>query len=550
MVPARPSGSFKFRKNSTIGAAAAENDRHFLENCYIDTGDLDVLTDQTIAKCIVVGRTGSGKTALLLRLKETQPNVIEFSPFNLTVEFVSNSQVIRLFTEAGVNMDPFYKLLWRHVFTVELIKKIHGITDRRSQGVFFDLMKKTWSDEKKEQYDFLLKHGDSFWKEADERVKETTKKTETELKAALGGILGSAIDIGASRRWTDEQKAEIRAQGQEVVSRTKLKDLNRMFDLIKMELAEAAKYTYFIVIDDLDQQWADDSIRYKLIYALIETMQEFHHKVKNVKIAICLRTDLIERIIKQIKGAGYQEEKIRSLFLDLTWTGDQLTEMLDARINQLVRDSYTLATITHRELLPKLSRKVNDNAALEYMIERTLMRPRDLITFFNFCIGYAVGRPDITKTMLLGAEGDYSKDRRRSLEQEWKADYPDLKEFIDLFKKRPPQFRLGELTKDDLDDFVVKYTTQRTHPEGGLGHLAYQYYNEVIGDSVFRISMVSILYSIGFLGIKTDSYTSMQYVGLGQGSLDKEDISDDSLCAVHKMYWRSLGIHDRGGDRR
>lgn len=73
MVAAKPSGSFTFRKNSTLGAAAAEDDHHFLEKCYIDTGDLGVLTDLTNPKRIVIGRIGSGKPALLTKLKETQP---------------------------------------------------------------------------------------------------------------------------------------------------------------------------------------------------------------------------------------------------------------------------------------------------------------------------------------------------------------------------------------------------------------------------------------------------------------------------------------------
>jgi hypothetical protein len=40
MGAVKPSGVLRFRKNSTIGAAAAEDDHHFLEKCYVDTGDL------------------------------------------------------------------------------------------------------------------------------------------------------------------------------------------------------------------------------------------------------------------------------------------------------------------------------------------------------------------------------------------------------------------------------------------------------------------------------------------------------------------------------
>ena len=79
--------------------------------------------------------------------------------------------------------------------------------------------------------------------------------------------------------------------------------------------------------------------------------------MKNVKIVLCLRTDLIQRVMKQIRGAGYQEEKVRSVFLDLEWTDKQLTDLLDARINQLVKDSYTLAQVSHRDLLPSMGKR-------------------------------------------------------------------------------------------------------------------------------------------------------------------------------------------------
>jgi broad-specificity NMP kinase len=541
MVAARPSGSFKFRKNSNVGAAAAEDDLYYLERCFVDTGDIGVLEDPNNPKRIVIGRTGSGKTALLTKLKETQQNVIEISPFNLAVEYISNSQVIRFYNEAGVNLDPFFKLLWRHIFTVELIRKIHNITDEQSQSLFLKMKKSTWPDRKRRQYEFLLQHGHSFWKETDERVKEATKKTEEELKAALkhGPFLG--LDLSASSKLTEEQKYEIRSLGQAIISKVKLKDLNEMFELLRAELDEDSGNPYFIVIDELDEAWADDSIRYNLIHALIETIRDFQ-KVRNVKIVICLRTDLIERVTKQIKGAGYQEEKIKSLFLYLTWTDAQLAALLDSRINQLVRDSFTTATVTHKDLMPNMGRR---ETSLDYILERTLRRPRDVITFFNFCIIRAVDRPVITKQIILDAEGEYSVDRRKSLEQEWRADYPDLHEFIDLFKKRPAQFRLSDIDVDDLTQFTLGLTKRHPSPNGPLGELAFQYYTNEIGEGAFRAALASIMYSIGFLGIKTESYTGMQFVSPETGNLTPSEINDDCLCSVHKMYWRAVGIHDR-----
>jgi hypothetical protein len=406
------------------------------------------------------------------------------------------------------------------------------------------MRKNTWPARKRRQYEFLLQHGESFWKETDERVKEATKKTEKELKASLKNLPLSGLDLSASSKLTEEQKYEIRSLGQEIVSKVKLKDLNEMFELLRAELVEQAGSPYFIVIDELDEAWADDSIRYNLIHALIETIRDFQ-KVRNVKIVICLRTDLIERVMKQIKGAGYQEEKIKSLFLYLTWRDVQLADLLDRRINQLVRDSFTTAIITHKDLMPNMGRK---ETALEYVLERTLRRPRDVITFFNFCISRAVDRPDITKQILLDAEGDYSVDRMKSLEQEWRADYPDLHEFIDLFKKRPAHFRLSEIDLDVLTPFTLGYTTSHSKPDGTLGNLTFKYFNNVITAEDFRAAIASVMYLIGFLGIKTESYTGTRFVGPETGNLAPSEINDACLCSVHKMYWRALGIHARRTD--
>jgi Flp pilus assembly CpaF family ATPase len=74
---------FSFRKNDTIGAESAELDHSYLEDCYYDRGDLDVIRDCSNSSCIIVGRTGSGKTALILKLQENEEHIISIEPENL-----------------------------------------------------------------------------------------------------------------------------------------------------------------------------------------------------------------------------------------------------------------------------------------------------------------------------------------------------------------------------------------------------------------------------------------------------------------------------------
>lgn len=386
----------------------------------------------------------------------------------------------------------------------------------------------------------LLQHAGSFWKETDERIKEATYRTENELQASIKGVFPNvSLGIGATKTLTHEQKVEVRERGQEVVKKVKIRDLNEMFDLLKEELRDDAQKRYYIIIDGLDESWADDQIRYQLIKALIDTVREFQ-KVRSVKIIACLRTDLIERVFRQTRSAGYQEEKMKSLYLKLTWARSELVELLDKRIDQLAKDSYTTVKLTHKDLLP--APRKGHQGAIEYILDRTFYRPRDIISFFNACIQQAVGNPRITQQMLFDAEGEYSRDRLRSLADEWQSDFPYLVDFAGIFKRRTPQFRLGAVTKDDLDHFCLDFMVKHPDAEGPLVEAASSYFNDVFDEATFRQLLAATFYRTGLLGIKTEGFASLHWADDETRSVSSSEIHDDCVCAVHKTYWRALGI--------
>ena len=87
--------SFKFKKHDHIGALAAEQDAQFLQSCFVDTGAYELAQSGDDTRVIVVGRTGTGKSAILrmLELRHAQ-QVIRIQPENLALTYVSNSTVL------------------------------------------------------------------------------------------------------------------------------------------------------------------------------------------------------------------------------------------------------------------------------------------------------------------------------------------------------------------------------------------------------------------------------------------------------------------------
>jgi hypothetical protein len=71
---------FRFRRHESIGAEGAEQDGDYLDDCYYDIGDLGVLRDAANPQCLIVGRTGAGKSALLQKLADAEAHVSPLAP--------------------------------------------------------------------------------------------------------------------------------------------------------------------------------------------------------------------------------------------------------------------------------------------------------------------------------------------------------------------------------------------------------------------------------------------------------------------------------------
>lgn len=531
---------FRFKRHARIGEAGAELDDEFLFQSFVDVGDYEEIRDVKAPKRIIVGRTGSGKTALLRYLAHREEHVVELEPDQLSLNFISNNDVIRFFEELGVKLDPFYSLLWKHMLAVELIKRKYMlVTEEKTSNWLMSVMD---SLRKKDQtkaraLTYLKNWGDKFWIETEYRVKELTTKLASELNAELGGKGGGiSATIGAKGSLTEEQKKEIVHRGQKVVNDVQLKELADVIRFLNEDVFTDDQKPYYVTIDKLDEDWVDDTLRFKLIRSLIEAVKNFQ-RVQNVKIVVALRYDLLRRVFSATADAGFQEEKYEPLILRLRWNRGQIEKLLDRRVSALVRQQYTVRPVRLKEIFPE---RVGRTFFLDYLMQRTAMRPRDAILFVNACLGLSEQASQVRVQSIYEAEREYSSGRIKALVYEWKNLFPTLEIGLRLIEKTPIEFKIASLDKA-LVDQVIEGLAGIQEPRDPSCEAAVSYMNSANASKHGVIATVFRTYfDVGLVGLRFEGGGGTIWSIDNGAAPSPSQIKPSTKVQIHPMFYQAL----------
>jgi len=290
-----------------------------------------------------------------------------------------------------------------------------------------------------------------------------------------------------------------------------MQKLARIIDLLNEDIFTNKMKKTVLLIDDLDRQWADERIRIKLIEALINALPKFR-KIENVKILVAMRDDLLDVVLEQANTSGFQRDKFQDSHRRISWKAIELQELVDRRVAKLFKKQYTQETVALSDLFEETK---GGSSNFEYVLDRTIFRPRDILAYLNLVFDRCGGKNKITLKDIRSAEFDYSKLRRQGLVDEWRSTFPFVDTVIGFLghRKLSATFRLGAVAKEPLDDLAVSLYASFEFTEAPIILAAKAYFDDTNDQSraVFLNELIQVLYRIGVIGVRTQQNSKPQF---------------------------------------
>lgn len=533
----------RLRTGFTLGGEQAEADP-LLEDAFFETGYYSVLSSRSDPRCFLVGRTGAGKSAALQHLEKSNPDrVIRITPEDLSLPYITDLQVFRHLDSLDVNLDLLWIALWKHVLLVEILRKRYDVNSQAAKQRFISqLMEKLSRDPGKQAaLEYLEEFEGRFWCEADERVREITDKFTRQVEAAAGaratsGIITGSLGTTVSEQGEETTRTELADRYQRIVNSTQLARMNKMLSVLNEDILDDQHFT-FVVIDDLDRDWVDERLANDLIRCLFRSVLDMG-RVKSLKVLVALRTNIFEELDFGRRSGG-QEEKFRALVLQVRWTSQDLVELLDERVRaagQRTGSSYRQVS----ELLPPSNRSRGN--PVNYMLERTLLRPRDAIAFANECLAFGAGKSRLSWKDILAAERTYSYKRLLALRDEWKHTYPGVDRLFEKLRGAPSRMVRSEF-QTRLDDMMMLLAEPDFEGVRWLTDLSSAMWSPGGGEGWFDLyqPLSRFLYRLGIIGCSLRGPEKPVFFSDDELLLDSaSDVDQVEFFFVHRMYHEAL----------
>ena len=470
-----------------LGAARAEIDSQMLERAFLETSDFHALktTDQF---SFIVGRRGTGKTALFLQLvKEFKENKQIFS-HQLRPEEYDVLTLLSVLRKIGLNsynaIRPTARVLWRTAMLISVAEDL--CRHWKYKGSIEAQWLRDYMDDKRG----LLAHN--------------------ELQRCTG-LLNQASLTGSS---TEEIPGKVAAAH----------ELNVLEMKIRQGL-EGLEARAIFLFDGLDEGWIPDERSTAVLGGLAVAVAGFGDRNVPIQGKVFIR-DNIFRLLAASDGDFSRH--IEGSTLRLNWTQDSLLNLVTSRLRVILElnmenNVRIWNRFAHREL--------KDRKGFQRCLQHTLYRPRDLLVLLNHAAVRASreGREGIIDADIEGTSKQISLDRLTDLLKEYEGVFPGLGVIVRAFSGIQA-FQTTGSVKSQLDNLIEC----ETYSSPDASDIA------VLGTSS---QIVDALFSVGFLGLEDPATGTFLFCHDGALS-NVSDTTDNRRIAIHPCYWKALDIID------
>ncbi len=402
-----------------FGDDAAENDAH-LSEYFIETPAYRMALSGE--KRFIVGRKGAGKSAICQQLQKQLPQTgalcLTLAPQRL--QFTALKLGLRDLSKWGNESDTLLQRVWYYGLLCETAL----LLVRR--------FKKDYDSDFVKLAAFIEKHYSYSEPSAFARLLKTTSHFLEQFELRLGPV--------------------------------KMKSSNRAFDPLALEMAldnlRVPLATFiarhlpqgvFILIDNLDEGWDNSPEANAFLRGLLLAVYEICQPNIPVRVLVFFRLDMYDCVTRQFQHI----DKYRQFQEHIYWGRKEMMELVAERLSVNLR--LKLATNTS-EVWAKVFEPSADFSAMDYIIERSLMRPREVLQFCRLAAEKADQREHekILPEDLYDAEKEFSRWKIDDLCNEFLFAYPGLKEeilqrFYGVPVRLSPE-KLRHLLEDALTD--------------------------------------------------------------------------------------------------
>lgn len=469
-----------------LGDVAAENEILGLREYFLPTGPSSQ-AEKGHAR-LVIGRKGSGKTAIFYRVRDA----VQRGRERLVMEMKPEGDQFTRFKEA--------------------------VLDRLGEGLKEHTLVAFW------QY-LIASEIARLALRKDERVAKLDPLS-WERYSALADAYGPQdpgveLDFAQRLNWQLDRvtrqldRVDVQAVGPKLTQILYSGEQKKLTQAVREYIAH--REAVWLLVDNLDKGWpikgassTDVLIARSLLEAARKIQNDFADRNVDFNCVVFLRSDIYELLREQTPDKG----KDRPILLD--WDDPQVFEQLVwLRIQSAFPDCASFDQAWQYVCVPL----IKGQASFDYIVERTLMRPRDLLQFLRHCIDVAVnrGRVRIEEEDVDQAERGYSQDMLIDFAYEIADTHPEYEWLPWVFEQAS-----AKMTVDEVQDRIMQML--------GMG-------------SAQASAAIDFLVSLGFLGVDVrggEPKFSYQLRGLTK-QLSFSVRASDAELVIHPAFRVALG---------